>query len=74
MPSEAVNPLVVRRTLGIVGWILGFFVSIWLLGFSITVPLCTFPLPQGRGREKWFISVLLTLVAWRDSISSSSTR
>ncbi len=64
VPSEAVNPVVVRRTLDIVGWILGFFVSIWLLGFSITVPLCTFLFLKVGAAEKWFISVLLTLVAW----------
>ena len=63
-PSEGVNPVAVRRTLAIVGWILGFFVSIWLLGFSITVPLCTFLFLKVGAAEKWFISVLLTLLAW----------
>ena len=63
-PSEGVNPVVVRRTLAIVGWILGFFVSIWLLGFAITVPLCTFLFLKVGAGEKWFISVLLTLMAW----------
>ena len=63
-PSEGANPEVVRRTLAIVGWILGFFVSIWLLGFSITVPLCTFLFLKVGAGEKWFISVLLTLLGW----------
>ena len=64
VPSEGVDPVVVRRTLAIVGWILGFFVSIWLLGFSITVPLCTFLFLKLGAAEKWFISILLTLAAW----------
>ena len=63
-PSVGLNPVVVRRTLAIVGWILGFFVSIWLLGFSITVPLCTFLFLKVGAAENWFISVLLTLMAW----------
>lgn len=62
--SEAVDSMVVRRTLDIVGWILGFFVSIWLLGFSITVPLCTFLFLKVGARENWLISILLTLCAW----------
>ncbi len=61
---EGVNPVVAGRTLSIVGWILGFFASIWLLGFSITVPLCTFLFLKVGAGEKWFISVLLTLIAW----------
>ena len=64
VPSEGANPEVVRRTLSIVGWILGFFVSIWLIGFSITVPLCTFLFLKVGAGEKWFISVLLTLLGW----------
>lgn len=62
--SEAVDSMVARRTLDIVGWILGFFVSIWLLGFSITVPLCTFLFLKVGARENWLISILLTLCAW----------
>ena len=62
--SAGPNPEVVRRTLDIVGWILGFFVSIWLLGFSISVPLCTFLYLKVGAREKWFISILLTLLGW----------
>ena len=62
--ARAADPVVVRRTLSIVGWILGFFVSIWLLGLPITVPLCTFLFLKVGAGEKWFISVLLTLFAW----------
>ena len=62
--ARAADPVVVRRTLSIVGWILGFFVSIWLLGFPITVPLCTFLFLKVGAGEKWFISILLTLMAW----------
>lgn len=62
--AEGVSAEVVRRTLAIVGWILGFFASIWLLGFSITVPLCTFLFLKAGAGEKWLISVVLTLLGW----------
>ena len=62
--SAGPNPEVVRRTLDIVGWMLGFFVSIWLLGFSISVPLCMFLYLKVGAGEKWFISILLTLLGW----------
>ena len=61
---EGADPVVVRRTLTIVGWILGFFASIWVLGFPITVPLCTFLFLKVGAREKWPISIILTLLAW----------
>jgi TctA family transporter len=60
IPIDVAN----RRTMGIFGWILGYFVAIWLLGFSIGVPLCTFVQLKFGSREKWPISIALTAFAW----------
>ena len=66
LPKEVDNEaaLVVRRTAGIAGWILGFFLAIWLLGFSMAVPLVTFLYLKVGAREKWLISIVLTVVAF----------
>ena len=60
LPSE----LVLKRTLAIFGWILGFFFAILLVGFSIAVPLFVFLYLKAQGREGWVRSAILTLVAW----------
>jgi len=66
LPKEVDNEtaLVVRRTAGITGWLLGFFFAIWLLGFSLAVPVATFLYLKVGAREKWLISIVLTLVAF----------
>jgi hypothetical protein len=66
LPKEVDNEtaLVARRTAGITGWLLGFFFAIWLLGFSIAVPVATFIYLKVGAREKWLISIVLTLVAF----------
>jgi TctA family transporter len=53
-----------RRTLSISAWIVGFFLAIWLLGFTITSAVGTFLYLKFGAREKWLISVVLTVVAW----------
>jgi putative tricarboxylic transport membrane protein len=60
LPMDVVN----RRTLGIFGWIIGYFAAIWLLGFSVGVPLCTFIQLKIGFREKWPLSVVMTAFAW----------
>jgi putative tricarboxylic transport membrane protein len=60
LPAHIVN----RRTAGIFGWIVGYFVAIWLLGFSFGVPLCTFMQLKIGYREKWIISLILTVFSW----------
>lgn len=60
LPVEVVN----RRTAGIFGWILAYFVGIWLLGFSLGVPLCTFIQLKIFGREKWPQSLIYTASTW----------
>ena len=58
------NRLVMRRTLGITAWILGFFAAIWFFGFSLAVPLTTFLYLKVGAGERWPISVTLMLLAW----------
>jgi TctA family transporter len=58
------SPFIIRRTLDITGWILGFFAAIWLLGFPVAVPLATFLYLKAGVRERWPIAVALTLLAW----------
>jgi hypothetical protein len=60
LPAEVVN----RRTAGIFGWIVGYFVGIWLFGFSFGVPLCTFIQLKIFGREKWPQSLIYTASVW----------
>jgi hypothetical protein len=66
-PPEApssLEPAIIRgRALSIVAWTLGFFLAIWLLGFVIAVPVASFLYFQFAGREKWSVSVPLSLVA-----------
>jgi TctA family transporter len=62
MGAEAA--LEARRTVSIVGWILGFFAAIWLLGFSWAVLFATFLYLKVGAREKWLITIVLTAVAW----------
>ena len=67
-PSEIATPLepalMRRRTVSIIGWTLGFFLGIWLLGFNFAVPVATFLYLKVGAREKWWITVLLSALAW----------
>ncbi len=60
LPGHVVN----RRTAGIFGWVLGFFVAIWLFGFSIGGPLCTFIQLKIGYRERWPLTLILTGFTW----------
>ena len=61
--SDLPTRVVVRRSLGVAGWIVGFFVAIWLLGFSIAIPVATF-LYLKAAREKWLLTIVLTALSW----------
>jgi hypothetical protein len=52
-----------RETLKICAWILGYFVAIWLLGFSIAVAATTL-LYLKLAKERWPITLVLTFSAW----------
>jgi hypothetical protein len=62
--KPAIEAAVVRRrAISIIAWILGFFLAIWLLGFQIAVPVASFLYFRFAGREKWPISIVLSLTA-----------
>lgn len=61
---ELPGEVVYRRTVGVIGWIIGFFVAIWLLGFSLAIPLTTIIYLKIAGREKWPITLISALIAW----------
>lgn len=64
-PPPSYDPaLIGRRALSIIGWILGFLLAIWLFGFNIAVPVSTFLYLKYGSGEKWWISIVLTIVAW----------
>jgi hypothetical protein len=58
-PPEAAR----RRTIAIVTWVLGFFVTIWLLGFSAAVPVTTVLYLKLAAREGWRLSIVLTVLS-----------
>jgi ABC-type sugar transport system permease subunit len=63
--SEDIPPAVAkRRTWTAFGWIIGFFFLIVLFGFIIGIPLYVFLYIKFHGREKWLISILMTVGSW----------
>jgi TctA family transporter len=60
LPKETVR----RRTAGILGWIIGFFLLIWLIGFSYAVPITTFFYLKLSGKEKWPTTIVFTAATW----------
>jgi TctA family transporter len=62
--SDLSDPLVLRGTAAIIGWIVGFLVAIWLLGFSAAVPLMTVLYFVIAGREKWTVALGIGAVSW----------
>jgi len=63
-PSDIPPDVARRRMIGIICWIVGFFISIWLLGFVISSAVATFLYLKFGAGEKWQISIILTLFAW----------
>ncbi|MCH8055348.1 MAG: tripartite tricarboxylate transporter TctB family protein [Deltaproteobacteria bacterium] len=63
--AKGIDPVLAReRTIRIFSWIFGFLATIWLVGFPITIPTFVFLYLKMQAREGWFLSVLLTVVAW----------
>jgi hypothetical protein len=50
-----------RRTLQIVGWILGFAAMIWAVGFAIGGTLASLLYLKTAARERWPISLAITV-------------
>ena len=53
-----------RRTLIIIGWVVGFFLGIWLIGWMVTVPLAIFLYTKVAGRESWLVAVTAGVLGW----------
>lgn len=63
--GQAMDSAVARsRTINIMSWILGLFISVWLLGFPISIPLLVFLYLKAQSREGWILSLILTGTAW----------
>ena len=62
--AELPPAIVHSRTASILGWIFGYYVALWLLGFTLAVPILLFLHVKFGGREKWPITIILTLVSW----------
>src|SRR5271157_1303388 len=53
-----------RRTAGMFGWIVTYFVAIWLLGFPTGSAVCSFVQLKFASKEKWLMTILLTAGLW----------
>jgi tripartite tricarboxylate transporter TctB family protein len=53
-----------KRTVNIFSWFFGFFLGCWLVGFSITIPVLVFSYMYFHGKEKLWLSAILTGFAW----------
>jgi putative tricarboxylic transport membrane protein len=63
--EPVVHPAIARqRTFSIASWIIGFFLAIWLLGFTAASAIATFLYLKFGAREKWPITLGLTLACW----------
>ena len=63
--QATVEPAVARRrAINMFSWFLGFFFGIWLLGFSVTIPLMAFGYMYILSKEKLWLSLTLTALAW----------
>jgi hypothetical protein len=63
--AKGIDPAIARsRALAILGWIIGFLVSIWLIGFSLSTALVVFVYLKMQAREGWGLSLLLACGGW----------
>ncbi len=63
--QTAVEPAVARRrAINMFSWFFGFFFGVWLLGFSLTIPLMVFGYMYIQSKEKLWLSLTLTAIAW----------
>jgi putative tricarboxylic transport membrane protein len=64
LAADLPKDVLYRRTGRIIAWIFAFYLAIWLLGFGLAIPVTMFLYLKVEGREKWPITIVLTLVAW----------
>ncbi len=60
LPQKVVN----KRTAGVFAWTFGWFAGIWLFGFTVGAPLLTFIQLKLGEREKWPLTIALTVTVW----------
>ena len=53
-----------RRTIAILAWIVGFYLSIWWFGFMLTAPLATLLYIRVAGKEAWRIALAGGAISW----------
>jgi hypothetical protein len=53
-----------KRTATIFAWIFGFLLLILLAGFPLAVPLFVLLYLKVAGKERWLLTLLLTLLSW----------
>ena len=53
-----------RRAITMFAWFFGFFFGIWLIGFSLTIPLMVFGYMYIQSKEKLWLTLTLTAIAW----------
>lgn len=63
--QPTVEPAVARRrAINMFSWFFGFFFGVWLLGFSLMIPLIVFGYMYIQSKEKLWLSLTLTAIAW----------
>ena len=63
--AQNVEPAVAfKRTVIIFTWFFGFFFGCWLIGFTITIPVIVFSYMYFHGKEKLWLSAILTVFAF----------
>jgi len=61
-PADA--PRDTRAAVSVLAWMTSFIALVFLLGFPLAVPIFIFGYLVIAGREPWFLSLALALVAW----------
>jgi hypothetical protein len=61
-PEDA--PPDTRAALSVLAWMAGFIALVFLIGFPLAVPLFVLGYLVIAGREPWFLSIALALIAW----------
>jgi TctA family transporter len=62
--TELPPAVVAQRTRNMFAWIVVYFLAIWLLGFAIGGALCCFVQLKFASKEKWPITLILTVGLW----------
>ncbi|HEX4988655.1 MAG TPA: tripartite tricarboxylate transporter permease [Candidatus Binatia bacterium] len=62
--ADVAPEVVHKRTINILLWTVGFFISIWLLGFSYSIPVSMILYLKLAGKEKWPMTIIITFFTW----------